>query len=149
MNADPQQILTDLLKHMGFDANVKCEDLPEGPLLDIECEEAGRLIGRQGKTLSSLQFLVNRIVFQKDKESPKCTVDVGGYRGKARDEVVLKAKKAAEKVVRWGGVVELEPMNAFERRIVHNVLKDDPAVETSSVEVDGTRMKAMILRPTN
>jgi spoIIIJ-associated protein len=60
---------------------------------------------------------------------------------------VKKAREAAEKVKRWGDVVELEPLNAFDRRIVHNALKDDPAVETHSVEVDGTNKKAILLRP--
>ena len=77
----------------------------------------------------------------------KVTVDVGGYRSQAREALVKKAKDAAEKVRRWGDIVELEPLNAFDRRIVHNALKDDPAVETHSVEVEGTDKKAIILRP--
>jgi len=75
------------------------------------------------------------------------TVDVGGYRSQARDALVKKAKDAAEKVRRWGDVVELEPMTAFDRRIVHNALKEDPDVETHSVEVEGTDKKAILLRP--
>jgi spoIIIJ-associated protein len=74
-------------------------------------------------------------------------VDVGNYRSQARDALLKKAKDAAEKVRRWGDVVELEPLNAFERRIVHNALKDDPDVETHSVEVEGTSKKAILLRP--
>ena len=58
-----------------------------------------------------------------------------GYRASAREELVRKAKQAAEKVRRWGDIVEMEPMSAFDRRIVHNALKDDPSVETHSVEV--------------
>jgi len=73
-------------------------------------------------------------------------VDVGGYRASARDALVKKAQEAAEKVRRWGDIVELEPMNAFDRRIVHNALKDDPSVETHSVEVEGTTKKAILLR---
>ena len=69
-------------------------------------------------------------------------VDVGGYRAQAREALVKKAKDAAEKVRRWGDAVELEPMNAFDRRIVHHALRDDPDVETHSVEVEGTEKKA-------
>ena len=58
----------------------------------------------------------------------------------------MKAKEAAEKVRRWGDIVELEPMNAFDRYIVHNALKDDEQVETYSVEVEGTNKKAILLR---
>ncbi len=58
-----------------------------------------------------------------------------------------RAKDAADKVRRWGDAVELEPLNAFDRRIVHQALRDDPDVETHSVEVDGTDKKAILLRP--
>jgi len=97
--------------------------------------------------LTDLQYLVNRLLFQKDQSAPKITVDVGGYRTQARDALIKKAQEAAEKVRRWGDVVELEPLSAFDRRIVHNALKDDPGVETHSVEVEGTTKKAVLLRP--
>ena len=64
-----------------------------------------------------------------------------------RSGCVSSAIKAAEKVRRWGDVVELEPLNAFDRRIVHQALKDDPRVETQSVEVEGSDKKAILLRP--
>jgi spoIIIJ-associated protein len=121
--------------------------LDDGTLLDIRCEDAGRLIGRQGQTLSQLQYVINRMIYQQDPSSPKVTLDVSGYRAAAREALVKKAQEAAEKVRRWGDIVELEPMNAFDRRIVHNALKDDPSVETHSVEVKGTDKKAILLRP--
>jgi spoIIIJ-associated protein len=75
------------------------------------------------------------------------TVDVGGYRLQARDALIKKARDAAEKVRRWGDAVELEPMNPYDRRIVHQALREDPDVETYSVEVEGTEKKVLILRP--
>jgi spoIIIJ-associated protein len=78
---------------------------------------------------------------------PKVLVDVSGYRASARDALVKKAMEAAEKVRRWGDVVELEPLSAFDRRIIHQALKDDPSIETHSVEVEGTEKKAILLRP--
>jgi spoIIIJ-associated protein len=74
-------------------------------------------------------------------------LDVGGYRSQAREALVKKAREAAEKVRRWGDAVELEPMGSYDRRVVHHTLRDDPDVETHSVEVDGTDKKALILRP--
>ena len=74
-------------------------------------------------------------------------VDVGGYRTQARDALVKRAKDAADKVRRWGDAVEMEPLNAFDRRIVHHALRDDPDVESHSVEVEGTEKKVLILRP--
>ncbi len=147
MPADPKATLEQLLQTLGFTATVEEHHLEEGLLLEVKTDDSGRLIGRQGQTLSDLQYLLNRMIFQQDTTAPKVMVDVCGYRSQARDALVRKAKDAAEKVRRWGDVVELEPMNAFDRRIVHNVLKDDPGVETHSVEVDGTDKKAILLRP--
>ena len=97
----------------------------------------------------ALQYLTNRIIFNTQPEAPKVLLDVSNYRLNARDELTRKAKEAAEKVRRWGDIVELEPMNAFDRFIVHNALKDDEKVETYSVEVEGTNKKAILLRPKN
>jgi spoIIIJ-associated protein len=65
----------------------------------------------------------------------------------SREALVKKAQEAAEKVRRWGEPVELEPMSSSDRRIIHHLFKDDPAVETQSVEVDGTDKKVLLLRP--
>ena len=145
--SQPKEVLEKILSSLGFETAIDEQKMDDGILLDVKTEEAGRLIGRQGQTLGDLQYITNRILFQQDANSPKVTVDVGGYRSQAREALVKKAKDAAEKVRRWGDAVELEPLNAFDRRVVHQTLKDDPDVETTSVEVDGTDKKAIILRP--
>ena len=147
MPAQPKDTLQQLLDTLGFQATIEEHQFEDGLLLDVKTEESGRLIGRQGQTLTDLQYLLNRLLFQKDQSAPKVMVDVGGYRAQAREALVKKAKEAADKVRRWGDVVELEPLSAFDRRIVHNALKDDPGVETHSVEVEGTNKKAVLLRP--
>jgi len=147
MSAQTKVTLTKLLELLGFDAEVEEHILEEGVLLDVKTEDSGRLIGRQGQTLSDLQYVLNRLLFQQDKEAPKAMVDVAGYRAQAREALVKKAKDAAEKVHRWGDVVELEPMSAFDRRIIHQALVEDPTIETQSVPVEGTEKKAILLRP--
>ncbi len=148
MPAQPKTTLEQLLHHLGFaDVTVEEHHLEEGLLLEVKSDDAGRLIGRQGQTLGELQYILNRMLFHQDPAVPKVMVDVSGYRASAREALVKKAKDAAEKVRRWGDIVELEPMNAFDRRIIHNALKDDPSVETHSVEVEGTNKKAILLRP--
>jgi len=147
MPAQPKETLEKILASLGFQTTVEEHKLEEGVLLDVKTDDAGRLIGRQGQTLSDLQYITNRLLFQQDASSPKVMVDVGGYRAQAREALVKKAKDAAEKVRRWGDTVELEPMTAFDRRVVHQALKDDPDVETHSVEVEGTEKKAILLRP--
>jgi spoIIIJ-associated protein len=148
MAATPKEILEELLRRLGFTATVVEHQLDDGDLLlDVQTEDSGRLIGRQGQTLSDLQYIVNRLLFQNDANAPKITLDVGGYRSQVREALIKKAKEAAEKVRRWGDVVELEPLSSYDRRIVHHALREDPTVETHSVEVDGTTKKAVLIRP--
>jgi spoIIIJ-associated protein len=147
MAIEPKATLEELLNLLGFPATVEEHRMEDGILLDVKTEDSGRLIGRQGQTLSDLQYITNRLLFQRDPSAPKVMVDVSGYRAQAREALVKKAQEAAEKVRRWGDVVELEPLSAFDRRIIHQALKDDPTIETHSVEVEGTDKKAILLRP--
>ena len=147
MPAQPKATLEKILETLGFQAEIEEHKFEEGLMLDVKTEDSGRLIGRQGQTLSDLQYITNRLLFQQDASSPKVMVDVGGYRAQAREALVKKALDAAEKVRRWGDAVEMEPMNAFDRRIVHQALKDDPDVETHSVEVEASDKKALLLKP--
>ena len=147
MSIQPKEILEKILATLDFPATVEEHKLEEGFLLNVKTDDAGRLIGRQGQTLSDLQYITNRILFQQDPTMPKVMVDVGDYRAQAREALVQKAKNAADKVRRWGDTVELEPLNAFDRRIVHQALKDDHDVETHSVEVEVSDKKAILLRP--
>ena len=147
MPAQPKAVVEKILSLLDFPATVEEHPLEDGLLLNVETAESGRLIGRQGQTLSDLQYVTNRILFQQDATAPKVTVDVGGYRLKAREALIQKAQEAAEKVRRWGKPVELDPMGSFDRRIIHHVFKNDPDVETHSVEVEGSERKVLFLRP--
>jgi spoIIIJ-associated protein len=147
MSAEPKATLELLLHHLGFAASIDEQPIDDGVLLKIKAEDASRLIGRGGQVLSDLQYLTNRLLFQQNSDAPKVTIDIDGYREKAQEALVKKALDAAEKVHRWGNVVEMEPMNAFDRRVVHNALKDHPHVSTESVEVEGTNKKVILLRP--
>ena len=147
MPAQPKATLEKLLELLGIPATVEEHAIDDGVMLDVKTEESGRLIGRGGQTLADLQYVTNRLLFQQDQHAPKVLVDVAGYRSQAREALVKKAKEAAEKVRRWGDVVELEPMSAFDRRVVHQTIKDDPGIETQSVAVEGTEKKVILLRP--
>jgi spoIIIJ-associated protein len=147
MPAHPKEVLEKILALLDFPATVEEHKLDDGLLLDVKMEDTGRLIGRQGQTLADLQYITNRILFQQDATAPKVMVDVGGYRLQAREALMKKAQEAADKVRRWGEPVELEALGSFDRRIVHHAFKDDPDVETHSVEMDGTDRKMLLLRP--
>ena len=146
MSAQAQTILQELLTRLGFAATIEQKQLEEGIQLDVQTPDATQLIGRQGQILSDLQYITNRLLFRQDSTAPKVTVDIGGYRAQSHTALEKKARDAAEKVRRHGDAVELEPMNAYDRRIVHGALKDDPTVETSSIELEGTAKKAILVR---
>ena len=147
MTAQPKATLEKVLELMGFQATVTEKEIEDGLLLDITADDSGRLIGRQGQTLSDLQYIVNRLLFQQSQDAPRVTVDVGGYRTQAREQLLKRVLDAAEKVRKHGDIIELEPLNSFERRIVHQAIKDDPDIESHSVEVEGTDKKVILLRP--
>lgn len=147
MTPDAKAKLAELLHTLGFEATIEEGEFEGNPMLNIITEDSGRLIGRKGQTLAALQFVLNRILYKEDDHAQRTTLDVGGYRTAARDELVKKALAAAEKVRRWGDVIELEPMNAFDRRIVHRSLRDDPDIETHSIEVEASDLKVIQLRP--
>ena len=150
MPESPKAVLETILRHLGFDITVEELHFEDGLVLDIKTDDPSRLIGRQGQTLADLQYLLNRILFEGDDSVPKVTVDVGGHRTQAREALVKKTKEFAEKVRRWGDVIELEPMNSYERRIVHEAFKDDPDIGTWSPS-DSARIKqiTLIRRPTH
>jgi spoIIIJ-associated protein len=100
---------------------------------DVHGGDAGRLIGKGGRTLAALEFLTNAVVNKVEGELPvRVNVDVGGYKRRRDERLRVVAQRAAARVRKSGMPVELEPMSAAERRVVHMALADDPAVESES-----------------
>ena len=100
---------------------------------DVHGGDAGRLIGKGGRTLAALEFLTNAVVNKTEGETPvRVNVDVGGYKRRRDERLRIVAQRAAARVRKSGLAVELEPMSAAERRVVHMALADDPAVESES-----------------
>ena len=101
-------------------------------VLSFNGENLGVLIGRRGETLNALQYLVNLFVNKTAKQHVRVVLDVENYRASREETLIALARKMAEKAVRTGRRVELEPMNPHERRIVHISLQGDNRVETIS-----------------
>ena len=141
--------LQQMLDLLGIEAAVgDPQQIDDGVLLEVQSMEAGRLIGRGGLILQSLQFLLNRIAQRTiDPGAPRFVIDVDGYRHRLQEKLVRQARQAADRVRRWGEPVVLEPMTAYERRIVHTALKQDPDVETwSPAEADPDGLKQITVR---
>ena len=126
---------------LGFPATIEEHKLDEGLLLDVKTDHAFGSLERQGQTLCRFGIHHRPPPFPAGRERAEGHGGCGrlsrpGARGPPK-----KAKDAAEKVRRLADTVKLEPMSAFDRRVVHQALKDDPDVETHSVEVEGWRKK--------
>jgi spoIIIJ-associated protein len=140
-----EELLKRLLQGMGIAAELEIRRREGNFILSIEgCGEAGRVIGRDGNTLYQLQYLLNLMLMKKLKSRMNVVVDVEGYRERRKDKLTAEAKEAATKVKRKGKPVTLEPMHAADRRTVHLALRDDPLIETSSINEDReTGMKSV------
>lgn len=150
-----RHILEDLFRHMDIESFVTAVrstvpgqkgDLEETITLHVEGadEEAmGLLIGRRGETLRSLQFMVNLLVSRKVQKWPQVVVDVGNYRQRRQESLEGLSRRMAERVRQSGRPMTLEPMGAYERRIVHLALRGDPTVYTQSAG-DGENRKIVI-----
>jgi spoIIIJ-associated protein len=141
----PKELLDTILGYLGFVVQID-ETQSEGgnPTLQIYMEESQTLIGRDGETLEAIQFLLNRLIQSKDKEAPKVIVDCEHYRSMREDRIVQRVRELAERVRISGRSLQLEPMNSYERRLVHNAFKDDPDVATWSPS-DSARIKQITL----
>ncbi len=141
----PKELLDTMLGYLGFVAEIDETTSEAGNLvLQIYTEESRRLIGRNGETLDAIQFLLNRLIQAKDREASKVTVDCEHYRSMHEDRLVQRVRELAERVRITGRSLQLEPMNSYERRIVHNAFKDDPDVATWSPS-DSARIKQITL----
>lgn len=141
------EILSSLLKMLRFETQIETEITEQNLHFRIKCEDAGRLIGRGGNNLSSLQFLLNRLIFRKFAGTPRVYIDVEGFKEQIDDDVLKRAEAAAEQVRRWGESLELAPMNSYERRVIHQHFANDPEITVESLPDAGNQsLKRMILK---
>lgn len=130
--ADARAFLDPIFAKLGVSPEITPE-VKEGILwLTVRGDDLGILIGRRGETLNSLQYLVNLAVNKRRHEHARLVLDVEGYREGREETLTALARKMAEKAVRSGRRVELEPMNPHERRVVHIALQEDKRVDTVS-----------------
>ena len=121
------------------------EDL-DGPIFEIEGDDAGLLIGRKGETLSTLQFIVRYIVSQKMGDRVNLMIDVEGYQERRNLSLANMARRVASRVSDTGRPITLEPMPPNERRIVHLALSDHPRVMTESTGMGSSRQVVIQLK---
>lgn len=129
-----ENFLKEVFSAMNMEVSVEVKYDEEGKIMDIELSgnEMGVLIGKRGQTLDSLQYLVSLVVNRETEEYIRVKVDTEDYRKRRRETLENLAKNIAYKVKKTKRAVSLEPMNPYERRIIHSVLQNDKYISTHS-----------------
>jgi spoIIIJ-associated protein len=138
-----EDFLVGLFKTIGVDVTIETYEEVNKLYVEIISESAGLIIGKRGKTLESLQLLTNIILNKNREEWKKVVLDIENYRDKRESTLKELALKVAEKVKKTGKSQLLEPMNPFERRIIHMTLQNDPDINTKS-EGNGSTKKVRV-----
>ena len=133
------EVLSELLEAMGIEAEVKIEQIPGHEGLEVQGTDLGVLIGRGGENLVALQQVVSAITSKRAGRTVHVPVDVEGYRRRREEQLKEVARRVAERVKTTGQAVTLEPMLAYERRIVHLAVQATPGLRTGSVGIEPNR----------
>jgi spoIIIJ-associated protein len=127
-----EELLEEIAEGLGLDVEVEVEEREEVLSGRLKGEDVGLFIGRHGQTIDAVQHLAQRIVFPEGPSDVRVVIDANGYRDRRAEALRADADDAAEEALRVGGPVELDPLPPFERRIVHEYLRERGDVETHS-----------------
>ena len=142
---EAKELLGKILERMGIAAEVTGERREDYVLLEMKSPAAGLLIGRKGRTLDSLQYLLSRMLLDSDgAKRGRVLLDAEGYRARKKEELVSFAERSAEKAKASGKELVLVPLGPYERRLIHMALQKDPQVKTFS-EGDGYLRKVHVV----
>jgi spoIIIJ-associated protein len=144
--AEARELVTRIVEGIGVNARVELAEDDEGITVSCSGPDLGMLIGRHGQTIDAIQYLANAAMYRGHQEDRKeVVVDAAGYRARRRTSLEALAVRSAERAVANGSPVELEPMTAVERKVVHVRLKEFPGVETTSEGTEPNRF--VVIQP--
>jgi len=129
---EAEKFLHKVIDNMNVNIDISTEVVGKNITFDLKGENIAVLIGKRGQTLNALQYLVNLVINKDNHEFYKVTVDAEGYRARRKESVEGLAKKMADKAVHYNKRVVLDPMPAFERKIIHHALQAREDVTTES-----------------
>lgn len=124
--------LRDVTEKMGLHLNFKARAGEDIVYIEMDGKDAGTVIGKRGQTLDSIQYLTSLVVNRDSEKYIKVVIDAENYRAKRQKTLEQLAERLAAKVVRTGKYVRLEPMNPYERKIIHATLQHNPDINTRS-----------------
>ena len=128
-----RELVEGVLDELDLDGDVEIEEDDDRIVVTVVgSDDYGLLIGKRGQTIDALQLLCYQSAFRGLRDRKRVIVDAAGYRGRRKETLESRADRAAEQALTNGRVVEMDPMSAQERRVVHERLKERPGVETYS-----------------
>lgn len=142
------KILDTMLGHLGFTATIEPHETHDGPCLQIHSGDSETLIGKDGDRLDDLQYLVNRILRRHLPKAERIKVDCEHFRSIQEDHLKDEIQSIADRVKATGKPFEMRPLNAYYRRLVHNILADDPKIVSHSPQGDD-RLKRITISAKN
>lgn len=137
---------TKILTPLGFEFKIETAPFEDSVLVMIDSPDARFLIGDEGDRLDDLQYLVNRMAQAEWEEAPRVRVDCDHYRERAEEKLLRRARSRAERVLETGKPLQMEKLNAYQRRLVHNALAEIPGIRTCSEETDSRFKRITISR---
>jgi spoIIIJ-associated protein len=144
--AQLREIVDRITREIGVRCSIEVVESDEEIRVTCEGGELGLLIGKHGQTIDAIQYLANAILFRDRDDRKPVVVDAAGYRARRQATLDALALRSAEQAAATGQRVELDPMTAVERKIVHEKLKEDPEVETLSEGTEPNRYVVIIPR---
>ncbi len=145
--ADAKKFLTDIFNAMNLDVNIDTKMDEQSVSIDLSGENMGIVIGKRGDTLDALQYLTSLVVNQRSEDYIKVSIDTENYREKRTEALLALSNRLAEKVTKTGKKFTLEPMNPYERRVIHSNLQSSETVTTYSVGSEPYRK--VVIAPKN
>ena len=138
--ADIRRFLTGLLERMGVKANIEISARDNGGInVNLTGSGMGAIIGRRGETLDAIQHLTNYVINRGSDKHTHISIDAESYRSKREESLTKLAEKMAEKAIKYKRSMALEPMNSYERHVIHSALQNYEGVTTSSTGVEPNR----------
>ncbi len=144
-----KDFVENVLKKLNMAANVDVNCDEDRVNIDISGENMGIIIGRRGETLSSLQYLTNLVVNRKVEDYIKVSIDTENYKQKREEALIKLAHKTAEKVIKYRRSFTLEPMNPYERKVIHSALQENEQISTYSTGSEPARRVVVALNRNN
>lgn len=137
--------LEEIFQLMKMDVTIEKQDHPEFIMLNLSGSELGILIGRRGQTLDSLQYLVNIVANRHSEIHLRIVLDAENFRARRKKTLQQLALRLADRVIKTGKEVVLEPMSAMERKVIHSFLQEHPKVNTYSKGEEPNRRIVIVL----